>query len=132
MLLVAPINHDKLVTMIAEQQLFGIEKLNIRRSEIPAVTHVDYSARVQTVYPGTNPRFFNLLDCFEQRTGFPVLINTSFNVRDEPIVATPEDAYRCFIRTEIDCLVVENVLLAIPDQPEQERDYLWKQEFELD
>ena len=133
MLLVAPVNHDKLVTMTAEQQqLFGIEKLNIRRSEIPAVTHVDYSARVQTVHPDTNQRFYNLLDCFEQRTGCPVLINTSFNVRGEPIVATPEDAYRCFMRTEMDYLVMENVLLAKPDQPEQERDDSWKQEFELD
>jgi carbamoyltransferase len=107
MLLVAQVSHDKLVEMTEEQQkLFGIEKLNIPRSEIPAVTHVDYSARVQTVDPETNPRFYSLLDCFDQLTGCPVLINTSFNVRGEPIVFTPEDAYRCFMRTEMDYLVM--------------------------
>lgn len=133
MLIVAPVNHDKLVTMSEEQQrLFGIEKLNIPRSEIPAVTHVDYSARVQTVHPHTNPRFYKLIDCFEQSTGCPVLINTSFNVRGEPIVYTPEDAYRCFMRTEMDYLAMENVLLAKIDQPEQQYDDAWKQEFELD
>ena len=133
MLLVAPVNREKLVTMTEEQQkLFGIEKLNIPRSDIPAVTHVDYSARVQTVHPDTNPRFHKLIDCFEQRTGCPVLINTSFNVRGEPIVFTPEDAYRCFMRTGMDYLVMENILLAKPEQPEQEQDDSWKEEFELD
>jgi carbamoyltransferase len=133
MLLVAQVSHDKLVEMTEEQQkLFGIEKLNIPRSEIPAVTHVDYSARVQTVDPETNPRFYSLLDCFDQLTGCPVLINTSFNVRGEPIVFTPEDAYRCFMRTEMDYLVMENVLLAKSDQPKQEKDDSWMEEFELD
>jgi carbamoyltransferase len=133
MLLVAPVHREKLVTMSEEQQkLFGIEKLMVARSDIPAVTHVDYSARVQTVHPETNPRFYRLLDSFEQRSGCPVLINTSFNVRGEPIVHTPEDAYRCFMRTEMDYLVMENILLAKTDQPEQEYDDSWKHEFELD
>lgn len=133
MLLVAPVNQEKLVTMTEEQQkLFGIEKLNIPRSDIPAVTHIDYSARVQTVHPDTNPRFYKLIDCFEHHTGCPVLINTSFNVRGEPIVFSPEDAYRCFMRTEMDYLVLENILLAKSDQPIQERDDSWKEEFELD
>ena len=133
MLLVAPVNRKKLIAMTEEQKkLFGIEKLNIPRSDIPAVTHVDYSARVQTVHPETNPRFYALIDCFEKRTGCPVLINTSFNVRGEPIVYTPEDAYRCFMRTEMDYLVMENILLAKKDQPAQEFDDSWKDEFELD
>jgi carbamoyltransferase len=133
MLLVAPVNQEKLVAMTEdEEKLFGIEKLNIPRSDIPAVTHVDYSARVQTVHKDTNPRFYDLIDHFEKRTGCPVLINTSFNVRGEPIVNTPEDAHRCFMRTEMDYLVMENVLLAKSDQPEFEQDDSWKQEFELD
>ncbi len=133
MLLVAPVQRGKLLPMTEEQQkLFGVEKLNVPRSEIPAVTHVDYSARVQTVHRETNPRFFSLIDCFEKESGCPVLINTSFNVRGEPIVYTPEDAYRCFMRTEMDYLVMENVLLSKPDQPIQERDESWKDEFELD
>ena len=133
MLLVAPVNRNKLVAMTKEQEnLFGIEKLNIPRSDIPAVTHVDYSARVQTVHADTNPRFYDLIDHFEKRTGCPVLINTSFNVRGEPIVSAPEDAHRCFMRTEMDYLVMENVLLAKPDQPEYDQDDSWKQEFELD
>ncbi len=133
MLLVAPVNRDKLVAMTEEQQkLFGIEKLNIPRSDIPAVTHVDYSARVQTVHKDTNPRFYDLIERFENRTGCPVLINTSFNVRGEPIVMTPEDAHRCFMRTEMDYLAMENVLLAKSEQPEFEQDNSWKNEFELD
>ena len=133
MLLVAPVNETKRVQMSAEEeQLFGIEKLNIPRSDIPAVTHIDYSARVQTVHADTNPRFYRLLEKFEERTSCPVLINTSFNVRGEPIVGSPEDAYRCFMRTGMDYLVLENVLLAKSDQPEQEQDDSWKLEFELD
>jgi len=133
MLLVANVKKDKQISMNKEQQqLFGIEKLNIPRSQIPAVTHVDYSARVQTVHQETNSRYWNLLDHFEQLTGCPVLINTSFNVRGEPIVCTPEDAYRCFMRTEMDYLVLENVLLAKVGQPLHERDDTWKDEFELD
>jgi len=108
MLLVAPVKEDKRLAMTEEQQkLFGIEKLNIPRSQIPAITHVDYSARIQTVHSDTNPRFYKLLEAFEARTDCPVLVNTSFNVRGEPIVCTPEDAYRCFMRTEMDYLVLE-------------------------
>jgi len=133
MLLVAPVKKDKLLAMSDEQkQLFGIDRLNIPRSEIPAVTHVDYSARIQTVHDDTNPRFYKLIDQFENKTGCPVLINTSFNVRGEPIVSTPEDAHRCFMRTEMDYLVMENVILAKSDQPAYEQDESWKDEFELD
>ncbi len=133
MLLVAPVKEDKRLQMTDEQkQLFGIEKLNIPRSQIPAVTHVDYSARIQTVHPETNPRFYRLLDEFEQRTECPVLVNTSFNVRGEPIVCTPEDAYRCFMRTEMDYLVLENVLLAKSKQPAWQEDGDWRDEFALD
>ena len=133
MLLVADVKKEKQIKMSEEQsQLFGIEKLNIARSEIPAVTHVDYSARIQTVHQETNPRYWQLLDDFENKTACPILINTSFNVRGEPIVSTPEDAYRCFMRTEMDYLVIENYLLAKNDQPEWKRDDSWKDEFELD
>jgi carbamoyltransferase len=108
----------------AEQALFGIEKLNVPRSTIPAVTHVDYSARIQTVHRETNPRYHALLSAFKERTGCPVLVNTSFNVRGEPIVCTPEDAFRCFMGTDIEVLVAENCLLRKEDQdPRRRRDY---------
>jgi carbamoyltransferase len=133
MLMVANVKKDKCTEMTDEQnQLFGIDKLNIPRSEIPAVTHVDYSARIQTVHQNTNPRFYQLLDHFEQKTGCPVLVNTSFNVRGEPIVCTPEDAYRCFMRTEMDYLVMENILLAKTSQPEWHETKNWQTEFALD
>ena len=133
MLMVAPVAESKRKLMTDEQEkLFGIEKLNIQRSEIPAVTHVDYSARVQTVHKETNPRFHHLLDEFEKLSGCPVSINTSFNVRGEPIVSTPEDAYRCFMRTEMDYLVLENVLLFKQDQADWEDSGNWQEEFELD
>jgi len=133
MLIVAPVREELRVPMTDEQnQLFGIDKINLRRSSIPAVTHVDYSARVQTVHKETNPRFYEVLEQFKQRTGCSVLVNTSFNVRGEPIVATPEDAYRCFMRTEMDYLVVENHIMAKEDQPARERDDSWMKEFELD
>ncbi len=133
MLMVAPIQESIRKPMSDEQQnLFGIDKLNVPRSELPAITHVDYSARIQTVHAETNPRYHQLLTAFNERTGCGVLINTSFNVRGEPIVCTPEDAYRCFMRTEMDYLVVENFLLAKNDQPKIEKDDSWKQEFELD
>ncbi len=133
MLLVAPVKEDRRIEMTDEQkQLFGIDKLNIPRSEIPAVTHVDYSARVQTVHEETNPRFYKLLDEFNKRTNCPVLVNTSFNVRGEPIVCTPEDAYRCFMRTEMDYLVMENVLIAKAEQPEWNEEGDWRDEFALD
>ena len=133
MLLVAPIRETLRIPMTAEQQrLFGIDKLNVPRSTIPAVTHVDYSARVQTAHYDTNPRFCALLREFEALTGCPVLVNTSFNVRGEPIVCTPEEAYRCFMRTEMDYLVLEDFLLAKREQPKQGEDNSWKQEFDPD
>ncbi len=133
MLMVANVREDKQIPVSQEQkQLFGIDKLNIPRSQIPAITHVDYSARLQTVHKETNPRYWSLLTEFEKITDCPVLINTSFNVRGEPIVCTPEDAYRCFMRTEMDYLVLENVLLAKSDQPVRENDDSWKKEFALD
>ena len=133
MLIVAPVAEPRRREMSDEEKgLFGIQKLHVPRSEIPAVTHVDYSARIQTVHTATNPRFHALLDAFEQRTGCPVLVNTSFNVRGEPIVYTPEDSYRCFMRTEMDYLVLENYLLAKPAQPEWVEQGDWRNEFELD
>lgn len=133
MLLVAPVKENKRCGMTEEQkQLFGIDKLNIQRSEIPAVTHVDYSARIQTIHKETNPRFYNLINHFEAITGCPILINTSFNVRGEPIVYSPEDAYRCFMRTEMDYLVMQNILLDKAEQPKQKKDESWKNKFVLD
>ena len=133
MLVVSQVKENKRRKMTeSESRLFGIDKLNVPRSEIPAVTHIDYSARVQTVHSETNPRFHHLISCFEEKTGCPVLVNTSFNVRGEPIVCTPEDAYRCFMRTEMDYLVLENFILAKSDQPETDKDESWKVEFELD
>ena len=133
MLLVAEVKEELRVAMTEEQkQLFGIEKLNIPRSQLPAITHVDYSARVQTVHPETNPRYYQLISEFQRLTGCGVLVNTSFNVRGEPIVCTPEDAYRCFMRTEMDYLVLENYVLAKTDQPQWQKDETWQQEFELD
>ena len=102
------------------------------RSTVPAITHVDYTARIQTVHRQTNPRYHALLRHFHDKTGCPVLVNTSFNVRGEPIVCAPEDAYRCFMRTEMDYLVLENYLLAKRDQPAWDKDDSWKDEFELD
>tara|TARA_R110002110_G_scaffold415719_1_gene654176 strand:+ start:14627 stop:16468 length:1842 start_codon:yes stop_codon:yes gene_type:complete len=133
MLMVANIQEQHKKSMTADQeQLFGIEKLNIPRSTIPAITHVDYSARIQSVSTETNPRYYKLLDHFESITQCPILINTSFNVRGEPIVCTPLDAYRCFMRTEMDYLVLENVILAKQDQPAWEEAHNWREEFALD
>ncbi len=133
MLLVAPVRKELHTPMTLEQQhLFGIAKLNVPRSTIPAVTHVDYSARVQTIHQETNYRFHRLLKHFDALTGCGVLVNTSFNVRGEPIVCNTEDAYRCFMRAEIDYLVLENILLAKADQPKRQHDSAWKTEFKLD
>ena len=122
MLLVADVVEGRRKLMTEEQQkLFGIEKLNVARSDIPAVTHVDYSARVQTVHKETNPRYHALLTAFKERTGCPVLVNTSFNVRGEPIVCTPEDAFGCFMGTEMDVLVAGNCLLRKEEQPPELR-----------
>src|SRR5579862_732683 len=125
MLMVADVVERRRKPMTAEQQqLFGIEKLNVPRSDIPAVTHVDYSARIQTVHRETNPRYHALISRFKELTGCPVIVNTSFNVRGEPIVCTPEDAFRCFMGTEIDALAVGNCFLRKSDQnPALKRDY---------
>ncbi|MCW8824433.1 MAG: hypothetical protein OQK63_10095, partial [Ignavibacteriaceae bacterium] len=133
MLLVADVKKERRVKMSDEQEkLWGIEKLNIVRSDIPAITHVDYSARLQTVHKETNPRYHKLIQQFEKDTGCAVIINTSFNVRGEPIVCTPEDAYKCFMRTNMDYLVLGNYLLAKEDQKPFEKDVDWKKEFVLD
>jgi carbamoyltransferase len=133
MLIVAPVRERLRCPLPPEaESLFGIERLKLKRSQLPAITHLDYSARIQTVHEETNPRYYRLLRAFEERTGCPVLVNTSFNVRGEPIVCTPEDAYRCFMRTEMDYLVVENLLLNKADQPEWRKDDSWMKEFELD
>jgi carbamoyltransferase len=132
MLLVADVVQSRRRLMNEDEEaLFGIDKLNVVRSEIPAVTHVDYSARIQTVHADTNPRYHDLLSAFHQRTGCPVLVNTSFNVRGEPIVCTPEDAFHCFMGTEIELLVAGNCVLQKEQQdPALKRDY--KDAFELD
>ena len=114
-----------------EKDLFGIDKLNIKRSDIPAVTHIDYSARVQTVHKETNPKYYKLLSEFKKKTGCPVIVNTSFNVRGEPIVNTPEDTFKCFMGTEIEILVIENCFLRKEKQNKSlEIDY--KNKYKLD
>jgi carbamoyltransferase len=133
MLLVAAVRESKRIAMTPEQQrLFGIEKLHVPRSTIPAVTHVDYSARIQTVHADTNPLYHALLERFHALTGCPVLVNTSFNVRGEPIVCTPEDAWRCFMRTEMDHLVIGSFVLDKAKQPALVDDGSWKTRYELD
>ena len=132
MLMVANINKDKVIQMTEEEgKLFGIEKLNIKRSEIPAVTHVDYSSRIQTVHKNTNEKYFKLIKSFKEKTGCPILVNTSFNIRGEPIVNTPLEAYSCFMGTELDKLVIGNCYLEKDKQDHSlKKDYI--QEFELD
>jgi len=132
MLIVDAVKESRCREMTAEEEaLFGIDKLNIQRSEIPAVTHVDYSARIQTVHADTNPRYHALISAFRDLTGCPVLVNTSFNVRGEPIVGSPEDAFRCFMGTELDVLSIGNCLLLKEEQdPALKQDY--KNAFELD
>jgi len=135
MLLVAPVKEERQIPMTREQneKLWGIAKLNVPRSDIPAVTHIDYSARIQTVTEETNPDYYALIKAFESLTGCPVVINTSFNVRGEPIVCTPEDAYRCFMRTQIDYLVLGPYLLSKTGQGEwTENAAAWQKEFQLD
>jgi len=133
MLLVASVREGLRREMTAEEKrLEGIDLLNVKRSEIPAVTHVDYSARVQTITPEQNPRFYQLLKAFDERHGCPVMINTSFNVRGEPIVCTPGDAFRCFMRTHMDYLVLGNFVLDKTEQKAPEKDSAWMKEFELD
>jgi carbamoyltransferase len=133
MLLVADVAADRRLPLPADaRNLWGIEQLNVPRSTIPAVTHVDYSARIQTVRRETNPLYYDIIDAFYRRTGCPVVVNTSFNVRGEPIVCTPEDAYRCFMRTNIDVLVLENFVLYKTEQPKPVADDEWQREFVLD
>ena len=133
MLLVAPVLEKRRISLSEEQKgLWGIDLLHVPKSDVPAITHVDYSARVQTVTRETNPRYYRLLKAFEQQTGCGVLINTSFNVRGEPIVGTPEDAFRCFMRTEMDVLVLENCVLLKEKQKPIPQDDSWKNEFALD
>jgi carbamoyltransferase len=133
MLLVADVVKSRRIEMTAEQQaLWGIERLNVPRSGIPAVTHVDYSARVQTVRREANPLFYDIIKAFYDLTGCPVIVNTSFNVRGEPIVCTPDDAYRCFMRTAMDALVLESFILLKDSQPAAEVSTAWQQEFALD
>jgi len=133
MLLVADVKRERRKEMSdAEKKLFGIDKLNVERSDIPAITHVDYSARLQTVHESTNPLYYKLIKKFFEKTGYGVIINTSFNVRGEPMVCTPEDAYRCFMRTDMDYLVMGNYLFDKKEQRPIEDDTKWKKEFVLD
>jgi carbamoyltransferase len=133
MLLVAPVQEDKRVPMTPEEErLFGIDKLNVPRSSVPAITHVDYSARIQTVDREDNPLYYDVIKEFEKLSGCPVIINTSFNVRGEPIVCTPVHAYKCFMRTNMDYLVMGNFILDKKAQPEMKGDTDWRKEFELD
>ena len=132
MLIVSNINKNKIIKMSEdESKLFGIDKLNVKRSEIPAVTHVDYTARIQTVHQETNEKYFKLIKKFKKKTNCPILVNTSFNVRGEPIVNTPLDAFNCFMGTELDKLVIGNCYLEKKKQNSSfKKDY--KKEFELD
>jgi len=133
MLLVADVRERHRRKMSAdEERLWGIEKLNLLRSAIPAVTHVDYSARIQTVRRETNPLYYEIIDAFRRLTGCPLIVNTSFNVRGEPIVCTPEDSYRCFMRTEMDYLVLETCVLDKKEQPAFKDDQDWRSQFALD
>ena len=132
MLLVSDVKREKQITMSEkDKKLFGIDKLNIKRSSIPAITHVDYSARIQTVHKETNLKYYNLINEFKKITDCPVLVNTSFNVRGEPIVCSVEDAFNCFMGTNLDILAIENYLLIKDDQDKSLlKDY--KNKFELD
>lgn len=133
MLLVAPVKKERQIPMSSEQQrLWGIDQLNVVRSDIPAITHIDYSARVQTVSRDTNPDYYDLIAAFESKTGCPVIVNTSFNVRGEPIVCTPHDAYVCFMRTHIDYLVLGTFLLDKRNQPAWTEKEDWRAQFQLD
>lgn len=133
MLLVAEVKKEKQRRMTTEEtNLWGIDQLNVIRSEVPAITHIDYSARLQTVNKLDNPRYHALISKFYEKTGCPVIVNTSFNVRGEPIVQSPLDAYKCFMRTELDVLVLENFILYKEEQPKFHDDIDWRQKYELD
>ena len=134
MLLVAPVKKERQLPMTEEQQksLWGIAMLNVPRSDIPAITHIDYSARVQTVVRDVSPDYYDLIKEFDKLTGCPVVINTSFNVRGEPIVCSPRDAHTCFMRTNIDTLVLGPFILYKEEQPNWKETANWKQAFQLD
>jgi carbamoyltransferase len=136
MLLVAQVRRERCLQDGADpsnaEPLDVMGRVNRQRSDIPAVTHVDYSARIQSVAAGSNPRYHGIIAAFEELTGYGVIINTSFNVRGEPIVCTPGDAYRCFMRTEMDYLVLGNLVLAKREQPVSAADDRWRGEFTLD
>jgi carbamoyltransferase len=133
MLLVADVaSHRRYRMTEEEEKLWGIEKLNVARSEVPAITHVDYSARIQTVRRETCPLYWEIIETFRRKTGCPVIVNTSFNVRGEPIVCSIEDSYRCFMRTEMDALVLETYVLEKEPQPEFVDDRDWQRQFDLD
>jgi len=133
MLLVADVLPSRRLKVPDEaRSLWGIEQLNVPRSTVPAITHVDYSARIQTVRRETNPLYYDIIEAFYRRTGCPVIVNTSFNVRGEPIVCAPEDAFRCFMRTNMDVLVLENFILLKTDQVALAPDESWQKEFALD
>lgn len=133
MLLVAPVNKSLRKKLSDEEQnLFGIDKLNVVRSEIPSITHVDYSARVQTVHKETSPRYYNIIKSFEKRTGQGIIVNTSFNIRGEPIVGSPQDAYKCFMYTDMDVLVLENKICLKEEQPEMTGAKEYRDQFKLD
>jgi len=132
MLLVAPVKGERCIQDSEGKDLPLRDRIHVARSDVPAITHVDYSARVQTVNRETNPRYYDLIRAFEERTGFGILINTSFNVRGEPIVCTPEDAYRCFMRTEMDILVLGSFLLRKEEQPAWEEARDWREDYVLD
>jgi len=132
MLVVADIEFKKRIKMTPEEEaLFGIQKLNIPRSIVPAITHIDYSARIQTVHKETNPRYHALISKFKEKTGCPILVNTSFNVRGEPIVCTPKDAFRCFMGTELDVLVIGNYVL-LKEEQENHLKEKYQTQYELD
>ena len=132
MLLVAEVKKDKRILMTKDEKaLFGIEKLNVPRSIVPAITHVDYTARIQTVHANTNPLYHRVILKFKEMTGCPILVNTSFNVRGEPIVCTPTDAFKCFMGTELDLLVIGNFLL-IKENQKNKTDYNYKVNYNLD
>jgi carbamoyltransferase len=130
MLMVAQIKDDKKNNVPDDCE--GFEKLKMIRSQVPAVTHVDYSARVQTVSRDDNPLYYDTIHAFYRKTGCPIIINTSFNVRGEPLVLAPRDAYKCFMRTEMDYLIMGSFLLNKKEQPPVKKDTGWQKEFELD
>jgi len=133
MLLVHPVQESRRNVYPANyEELPMMEKLYFLRSDLPSITHIDYSARIQSVHQETNPRYYELIQAFKKQTGYGVIVNTSFNVRGEPIVCTPEDAYRCLMRTEMDYLVVGNFIFAKKDQPAWQESDKWKEEFTLD